>query len=225
MTERTVQVDGWDQLLTRWRQQGEHGRAEADCAALMEGLYRHLEGELQGLDRSRIACGPGCASCCVVQVSVLMPEAIALARYVRQIESSHPGAGLRARVGALHGTLGGRDEQARLSLQLPCAFLSEQGSCLIYPLRPLMCRSVTSTDPASCRAALSSPDAAEAPPVVMQLQQKQLCDQAFIALADALREQGLDDRSTSLHTAAYQLLRQPELAAAWLQGGPVPQGG
>lgn len=225
MTDLTKRPDQLDRMLTRWQHHGEDGTQEGDCAELMAALYRQLEQELQALDRSRIACAAGCASCCVVNVAVLMPEAIALVRYVRQIESSGPGAALSERVRGLYQKICGLSEQERLRLQLTCAFLSDQGRCLIYPLRPLMCRSVSSTDPASCRAALTAPHAAEAPSVVMNLLQKQLCDQAFIALADALRAQGLDDRSTSLNTAAYQLLHQPGLAAAWLQGGPVPQNG
>lgn len=221
MPELNVNADILDLLPARWQR----GMPEQDCAEWMAALYRQLEGELQALDRSRIACAPGCASCCVVQVAVLMPEAIALVRHLRQIASSAAGAAIKERVEALQRQIGGLNAQERLQRQLPCAFLSAQGSCLVYPLRPLMCRSVTSTDPANCRAALTATAAGEAPPVVMNLQQKQRCDRVFIALADAVRAQGLDDRSTSLNSAVYHLLQQPELASAWLQGGPVPQNG
>lgn len=211
----------WNQAWQPWQP----GMQADDCAGWMALLYRQLEGELQALDRSRIACTAGCASCCVVNVAVLMPEAIALVRFLRQIESSGLGVELRERVGALYRKIRGLNEQQRLRLQLPCAFLSHQGRCQVYPLRPLMCRSVSSTDPAACRAALATFDAAQAPPVMMNLHQKQLFDQAFIALADALRAQGLDDRSTRLNTAIFSLLDHPELATAWLQGGPVPSSG
>lgn len=219
MPNLKVNADILDLLPARWQQ----GMLEKDCAEWMAALYRQLEEELQTLDRSRIACAPGCASCCVVEVAVLMPEAIALVRHLRQIETPAVGAAMKERVEALQRQIGGLNAQQRLQRQLSCAFLSAQGSCLVYPLRPLMCRSVTSTDPANCRAALTTAAAGEAPPVVMNLQQKQRCDRVFIALADAVRAQGLDDRSTSLNRAVYQLLQQPELAASWLQGGPVPQ--
>lgn len=213
----------FDAIWTRSQQSRPGGMQAEACAEWMAALYRHLEVELQALDRSRIACAAGCADCCVVDVAVLMPEAIAVVEFLRQLESSGAGAAMRERVAALDRTIGGLNAQERLRLQLPCAFLSDRGSCLIYPMRPLMCRSVSSTDPASCRAALTAQDEASAPPVVMNLQQKQLCDQAFFALAEVLKGRGLDDRSASLNSMVYHLLRQPQLAAAWLQGGPVPQ--
>jgi len=200
------------------------GRNSDSCAKVMAAFYRDLECVLAGYDRSRVACAAGCASCCVVNVSVLMPEAIALVQHLRKALAPGLSVELAERVGRHYREVRGLDDQQRLSLQASCAFLDEQGACLVYPLRPLMCRAVSSIDPVSCRAALTAGDGETAPPVLMHLHQKQLFDGAFIELAQTLASQGLDDRSTTLTTAAYHLLAQPDLAAVWLQGGPVPQG-
>lgn len=194
-----------------------------DCAELMVDLHCRVEAALQPLDCSQVACAAGCGSCCRVNVAVLLPEAVAVVNYLNQIPS--PGsAELAARVRELYRRTAGLDEQERLQLQAPCAFLSEQGVCQVYPVRPLLCRSVTSTDPAACRAALTTTALEQAPSVLMNLQQKALCEAAFIALAETARELNLDDRSTTLTTAVYHLLEQPDLAEAWLAGESVPQG-
>lgn len=224
MTDLTVGANRWEQMEVRPMHSLQFGMQPEDCAAMMLALYRDLDRQLHGLDRSRVACAAGCASCCVVNVAVLMPEAIALVEHVRHALPAELSLALAQRVAAHHRQVRGLNEQQRLSLQAGCAFLSAQGNCLVYPLRPLMCRSVSSTDPASCRAALAAADPEAAPPVLMNLQQKQLCDDAFIHLAQTLATLGLDDRSTTLSTAVYHLLQQSGLAAAWLQGGQVPQG-
>ena len=223
MRDFTAGENRREQIGVRPRHSLQFGMQPEDCAAMMLALYRDLDHRLQGLERTRVACAAGCAGCCVVNVAVLMPEAIALVEHVRNglpAECSHA---LAQRVAAHYGQVRGLNEQQRLSVQAGCAFLSPQGTCLVYPLRPLMCRSVSSTDPADCRAALTAADPEAAPPVLMNLQQKQLCDTAFIELAQAMATLGLDDRSTTLGTAVYHLLQQPGLAAAWLQGGPVPE--
>ena len=46
-------------------------------------------------------------------------------------------------------------EEERIMARQPCAFLDGSGSCSIYPVRPLLCRSITSTDADACREALS----------------------------------------------------------------------
>lgn len=223
MTDRTAGENRWEPMDVGPLQKLQWGMQPENCAALMAALYRDLERQLQGLDRSRVACAAGCASCCVVSVAVLMPEAIALADHVRTVLPPEFSLALAQRVEAHYRQVRGLQEQQRLNLQASCAFLSAQGNCLVYPLRPLMCRSVSSNDPANCRAALSAADPETAPPVLMNLQQKQLCDSVFIQLAQAVAALGLDDRSTTLACAVHHLLQQPGLAAAWLQGGPVPQ--
>lgn len=224
MTDLAAGAMHWGQIEARPMQTVQFGMPPEDCAALMVALYRDLDRQLQSLDRSRLACSAGCASCCVVNVAVLMPEAIALVEHLRTVLPAGISLELAERVGAHYREVRGRDEQERLSLQACCAFLDDQGTCLVYPLRPLMCRSVSSTDPATCRAALTAADPEIAPPVLMNLHQKQRCDAAFIDLAQTVAKQGLDDRSTTLTSAVYHLLAQPGLAAAWLEGGPVPRG-
>lgn len=224
MTDSTGLARALEQERNRKGQPPQFGSRTKDWASWMQALYRDLDRQLNALDRSRVACTAGCASCCVVNVAVLMPEAIALVEYLRKTLPPGRSVELTERIGEHFREVRGLSEQERLSLQASCAFLDAQGTCQVYPLRPLMCRSVSSVDAARCRAALTATDPSSAPPVLMHLQQKQLFDAAFIELAQTLADQGLDDRSTTLTTAVYRLLVQPELAAAWMEGGEVPSG-
>ena len=67
------------------------GRAE-DLAALMAELTGKAEADLAlGLGRQggeHIACAAGCGSCCVVNVAVLFPEAVAIAQHLQRLSAS-----------------------------------------------------------------------------------------------------------------------------------------
>ncbi len=69
-------------------------------------------------------CGPGCHECCLVDLSVFEVEADKLAAHFETLpESVRSQAERRARQGE------------------HCAFLDEEGKCVVYRARPLICRS------------------------------------------------------------------------------------
>jgi hypothetical protein len=88
--------------------------------APLEKLYREVNGavrRLTDLHRRRLRCGPGCAACCVDDVTVFAVEAQYIARHhAGLLESGDPRA-----AGA-------------------CAFLDAHDRCRIYEHRPYVCR-------------------------------------------------------------------------------------
>jgi hypothetical protein len=141
------------------------GDAAAIAAALAEEVdagtaARAEAARAQGY---RIACESGCNACCEVLVLVYEPEAVAIARWLRQPENAEArGAFLaafdawRARVGdlperltalfvkgdtAAFDALGVDAWRARVL----CAF-NRDGRCAIYPVRPLGCRNAHALD-------------------------------------------------------------------------------
>lgn len=95
-----------------------------------------------------IHCRKGCAGCCHLAVHATYPEAVAVAAvltepqlkalsdYVERIKIALPKlTDLKSYLKQHRQTLG------------PCPFLSAQGSCSIYSLRPLSCRALLSTRP------------------------------------------------------------------------------
>ena len=202
-------------------------RGAAELAALMAALTRRAEEDLAlGLPREggeHIACAAGCGSCCVVNVAVLLPEAVAIANFLW--ERGEPALGeVAGRLAELHQQVCWLDDDERILLRRPCAFLDAGGSCSIYPVRPLLCRSVTSTDPLRCREAIALEALGEAPPVLMNLFQKGIMNAAYRGLAEALVSRGLDGRGVKLTVAVHRLLTEPQCLPRFLAGGPVPVG-
>ena len=168
-------------------------------------------------ERARIACGPGCGSCCVVNVSTLLPEGVAISRYL-QTFSEKTQQQLDERLETLWQRVRGLDDAERLAVQSQCAFLDEQGSCMVYPVRPLLCRSITSTDVNSCREALSVAAFDEQKPVLMYQYQQQLYESLFIELAEKLEGRDLDGRSFQLSGLVRFLRKNPTAEAELLAG-------
>ncbi len=95
-------------------------------------------------------CRDGCSGCCHLAVHATLPEAVAVAAelsaqqtaelvaYVERIKKNHKDWGNLKRYLKEH--------KQKLG---PCPFLNQQGSCSIYPLRPLACRALLSTRPAA----------------------------------------------------------------------------
>ncbi len=171
---------------------------------------------------SRIACGPGCGACCVLNVAVLFPEAVAISRFIQRRFSVGEIARLRTRMQDLLVRTRWLDDEERLFLRVPCAFLDQQGSCMIHPVRPLLCRAVTSTDAQVCRDAIAMVALHGAPSVEMDLFHKQLIDTVYCEFGWTLQFLGFDHRPMRLATAVLALLDDPDMVALFVSGEKVP---
>ncbi|MFK5927283.1 MAG: YkgJ family cysteine cluster protein [Desulfuromusa sp.] len=176
---------------------------EIDVSQLLEELHdvcteaeTLIQQQKEG-DGSLIACAPGCQSCCVVNVSITFLEGLAIVRYLHQLDSSVL-AQITSTLDKLWRDVRGLDDDERLLARRKCAFLDDQGCCLIYPVRPLFCRSISSTDVELCRAAVTGQVFGELQPVMMHQFQLQLYKTLFSGVADGLAQAGLDGRSFQL---------------------------
>ncbi len=167
-----------------------------------------IEQQKEG-DRSLLACEPGCQSCCVVNVSITLLEGISIARFLHQLSSADL-AQVTSRLDSLWRDVRGLDDDERMMLRRKCAFLDEQGYCLIYPVRPLFCRSISSTDVEQCKAAVVGQTFGELQPVMMHQFQLQLYKTLFSGVADGLAQAGLDGRSFQLCGLVRYLLSHPD---------------
>jgi len=194
----------------------------ATVVGMVSALTDRAEVDLaEGLDSSegrRIACRAGCGSCCVVNVAILFPEALAIVFHLQRHLPQPERERIRARLDDLHGAIRWLDDEERIALRRSCAFLDYRGNCGIYPVRPLLCRSVTSTDPEACRDAVALMALGETHPVLMNLFQQELMNAYFLGAAQALEELGLDARGLNLTGAVKHLLDRPRLAEEFLSG-------
>jgi Fe-S-cluster containining protein len=175
-------------------------------------------------ERSHIACAAGCGVCCMMNVAVLFPEAVAIVGYLRENLAPEDLDRLSDRIENLYRKIQWLDDEERIFLRRPCAFLDDAGCCSIYPVRPLLCRSVTSTDPERCRQAIAMQALGESVPVLMNLLQKAIMEAAFQGMGQALEDAGMDARGVKLTVAVKHLLDNPERVSEYLSGAAVPQG-
>ncbi len=78
---------------------------------------------------SAMACQPGCDGCCQVQLTLSPVESASVSAYVEQLDADSR-AVLRKQLEAQPETASPR-----------CSMIDGNGQCLIYPARPLVCRS------------------------------------------------------------------------------------
>ncbi|HET9954858.1 MAG TPA: YkgJ family cysteine cluster protein [Polyangiaceae bacterium] len=117
---------------------------------LAERALHQIERERRHLKTvPRVACRAGCSSCCFLRVEVTAAEAELLWPLVRDLE-------LLDKVRATSERVSGLDRLARLRERVPCALLSEAGSCLVHERRPFACRAANSLDEKACEAHVAS---------------------------------------------------------------------
>ncbi len=76
--------------------------------------------------RAAMRCGPGCDGCCRAGPTVTPIEAEAIRRWLADATAE---------------TRAALERRARADLPNRCVALDESGRCLVYPARPLICRS------------------------------------------------------------------------------------
>ncbi len=170
--------------------------------------------------RNLIACAPGCGHCCVVNVALSIPEALVIARYLQRL-SPPLLRRQRDKLDQLWQVIRGLDDEERLACKRPCAFLGADLCCSIYPVRPLLCRSVTSTAVQHCLDALQLQVFGSGNRVLMHQFQQQLYETIFIGVTTGLARRGWDDRSFQLTGLVRYWLQQnltARAAAAFLMG-------
>ena len=202
------------------------GSNAAEISARMHLLAISTERDLarfgDSSETSRVACGPGCGACCVLNVDVLIPEAVAISWFLQRRFSTEKLELLWTRLRELLSRTRWLDDEERLFLRAPCAFLDEQGSCIIHIVRPLLCRAMTSTDPKTCHDQIAMVPLNGAPIVEMNLFQKQLVDTVYCELGGALEFLGLDHRPRRLSSAVLTLLADPEMIDLYVSGEKMP---
>ena len=182
--------------------------AEVELGAA--GLVRDFSEEVarkEVKNEELIDCRPGCADCCIVNVAVLNPEAEAIAGFLVESRTAAELEDLDAALQQLYIDTRWLDDEERIMVRRKCAFLDQQGTCSIYPVRPLLCRAVTSTDAASCREALAMVAFGENRPIRSNLLQRQIFETAFSSFGRALEMHARDHRSHRLTASDRKYLR------------------
>ena len=191
-----------------------------------EGLARAIAGyvslaeELAG-DRE-VACRAGCPHCCVLTVTLLLPEAAAIAVHLTGSLNAEELADLTTRLDRQRRLVRWMEDGERVRRQHWCPFLDKHNRCAIHPVRPLACRGITSLDSRLCQEALD-PSNLETPGAVpMDMVRKTVMEDAFCALVRAQDAFGWGTRGIELCAGVTAFLARPELLDLMLDGGRLP---
>ena len=202
------------------------GLAGASDRESIRAVMKHVTGRAEEVlaarltahERALMACGPGCAACCTVNVTVLLPEAIAIAAYLEEVLGSAELELVTIRTAEAASRVRWMDDDERIRAAVPCPFLDRRGWCAIHPVRPLTCRALSSTDPEQCRRALASHGSDEEETIVVNIFQKFLMEETFRALSAAMERAGLDVTGRELSRSVTRCLQDPRLADDLLAG-------
>jgi hypothetical protein len=123
---------------------------QSQCEAF-DGSLRALFATLPKGERP--ACGPGCASCCHVNVDASLGEIVLAAEWVAEHLDEPARADLARRLELHAAQVGPLSDEERWSRRIPCALLTAEGHCSIHEARPLRCRAFVSHDRSLCDAA------------------------------------------------------------------------
>lgn len=197
-------------------------RDGAGLVQTMAAITAAAEEEARVQGERPSACRAGCPYCCVLNVTVLPPEAAAIAVRLASGLFADGREALIARLDRQWRTVRWMEDGERVRRQICCPFLDGAGSCSIHPFRPLLCRGVTSLDSALCREALDPTDFDAPRTVPMEMVRKNVMDDAFRAVARALATSGMETRGFELSGGVWAFLSRPELCSALLEGGRLP---
>ena len=147
-----------DEAITKDGTQGDHLRTTQNRPYLSMSCCCETS-------RLHIHCKPGCNACCVVMVMIYRPEALASAAWLSQPENHATRDAFLAAYPAWREKVGNTPERlsqlfaagqqasydalqlAQWRKQTMCAF-NREGSCSIYPVRPISCRNAHALDTA-----------------------------------------------------------------------------
>ena len=166
-----------------------------------------------------VACKEGCDWCCHQSVRVSAPEVFRIVRHIHSLPEARQ-AELRARLGRLDARVRGRSPQERGQLVAACAFL-EGGGCSIYPVRPLVCQTMSSFSAHDCEQAMPRGFPAGS---VHSEKVRHIVYGSIISGLCAGLEKALDPQRAAvleLTSAMVLALNHEDAYAAWLAGQPV----
>ena len=162
------------------------------------------------------ACAEGCAWCCYQRIGTAVPEVIRIADFMRREFSPE-------QISATHERVCTNLEQRRTGhthIGVPCPLLVDN-LCSVYPVRPLTCRGVNSSDPTPCEYQALEKRRIDVP---MYPPQHRLNTMVLDGLRAGTKEAGLFSDLLDLAAGLQIALREPRASISGLQENQYSRG-
>ena len=162
-------------------------------------------------------CKPGCHYCCYNLPMVTPPEALLIGHHLDQTFTDQQKLTLNIKIKKILKKIAGKhpDEIFMMRHELPCIFL-EESMCLIYGLRPVVCRTCSSTSAAHCKMIYENKNHRARLQTYPQMYG--ILQTVHSSLIEFCREKGYQSDVLRMLEAIEDYFKHPNAVDAWLQG-------
>ena len=165
-------------------------------------------------------CKPGCHYCCYNLPVVTPPEALLMGYHVEQAFTDQEKKEITGRINKILKRIDGFSpyEIAMIRHELPCIFL-EDAMCMVYEVRPVVCRTCTSTSADHCKMIFETRNHRARLRCYQQI--REIFQTVHSRLIDRCREMGCQDDTLPLAEVIRDYFKHPSPIEAWLKGEMV----
>ena len=165
-------------------------------------------------------CKPGCHYCCYNLPMVTPPEALIIGHHLDHTFTDQQKQTLNQQIQKILKKIVGKrsDEIFMMRHELPCIFL-EEGMCLIYSVRPVICRTCSSTSAAHCKTIFETRNHRARLRTYPQMYG--ILQTIHSRLTAFCREKGCQSDISRLSEAIENYLNHPNPIDAWFQGETI----
>jgi hypothetical protein len=216
LNARRPSGDEFVALMRAFRGRVDECRRIGSVSPLMEYAYANMAKGAALLADMPIACASGCSHCCHSPwVDARPPEVIFATKWMSDEQRRRAAGALARSVGARHG----KSLHERAEAAVACPLLQDH-KCGIYDGRPVLCRSLVSTNAEICRRTYLE---ASGESFLSPATWRTLGAAYSVALEGALLDAGLASTSHSLADCLEIALQDSSAEAKWLAGQDVFQ--
>ncbi|MFH1992511.1 MAG: YkgJ family cysteine cluster protein [Pseudomonadota bacterium] len=165
-------------------------------------------------------CKPGCHYCCYNLPMVTPPEVLIIGHHVESSFSGREKQALTDRIEKILERTDDKkpDEIAMMRHELPCIFLKE-GMCMVYLVRPVVCRTCSSISAAHCKAIFESGNHRASLRCYHHI--REIFHAVQNNLVNKCQEMGFQSDLLYIAEGLRDYFKHPSPIEAWLQGKMV----
>lgn len=185
------------------------------ASAIVAEAERQMSGHLAVFPLGKLACRAGCTYCChVPHVRIAAPELARIAESLARLKTAEVRT-LRRRLDQAAATV-----EARVPSRIPPCPLLVDGRCLVYEVRPLVCRTEHSFDVGECERQFKTGHGTTTQCALVL----DAAEGTLVGVAHGLRSSGLRPELLNLARALPVVLDCPDALNDWLRGGRALDG-
>lgn len=166
------------------------------------------------------ACRKGCNYCCYYRVVARPYEVLAIVDHVRHSFAPTLRGQVVARAEANAAKIRPMTARQQIATNIQCAFLVD-GTCSIYPVRPLACRNFHATDVKGCRSTYEHPEDLEGAPNAFVPDARDIAEGMTEGFHGAAHVNDLDTAAYELTTAFVEAMGNPSCMKRFRKGKRV----